>query len=136
MDNATALEFVQRMFDAEFQFMAGSDPDALAGGFHPDVVVHEPASLPYAGDWRGLDGVAALIGKMGEAWSELKVEDLWVAAAGDLALLSCRLRLTSRATGRSLVQPFAEALRFRDGRLVEGTPFYFDTAELLDVLKA
>lgn len=29
--------------------------------FHPDVMVHEPASLPNAGDWAGLDGDARLM---------------------------------------------------------------------------
>jgi ketosteroid isomerase-like protein len=137
MDNATALELVQRMFAAEFELMASQTRElsALALGFHPDVVVHEPASLPYAGDWRGLDGVAALIGRMGETWADMKVEDVTVAAAGDVVLLSCKLDLTSRASGRTLTQPFAEVLRFRDGRLVEGTPFYFDTAALLEALR-
>jgi ketosteroid isomerase-like protein len=127
---------VERMFAAEFAFMqsAGQDPCLLAGAFHPDVVIHEPASLPYSGDWRGIEGVAALIRCMGETWSDMAVDALDIAGTAELCLLSCRLRLTVRRTGAMIAQPFAERLRFRDGRLIEGTPFYFDTAALADAL--
>ena len=62
-----AAYLVERMFAAEFAFMksGGQDPGLLAEAFHRDVVVHEPASLPYSGDWRGLAGVADLIRHMG-----------------------------------------------------------------------
>jgi ketosteroid isomerase-like protein len=130
------MQLLEPMFSAEFGFMRSepADPSLLLAAFDPDVVVHEAASLPYAGDWRGLDGVAALITRMGEIWSDMGVEDLHALRDGDVVHLWCRLRLTSRATGRQIVQPFAEMLRFRDGRLLEGYPFYFDTAEILECL--
>jgi ketosteroid isomerase-like protein len=131
--HAAALQLVEPMFAAEFAFMRSDPPDPglLEAAFDRDVVVHEPGSLPYAGDWQGLEGVAALIGLMRDTWSEMAVEDLAAVRDGDAVFLSCTLRLVSRATGRSIDQPFAEVLRFRDGRLLEGRPFYFDTDALL-----
>ena len=131
--HAAALRLLEPMFAAEFAYMRSDPPDAtlLEAAFDPEVVVHEPGSLPYAGDWRGLDDVAALIRLMGETWSQMTLEGLVAVRDGDLVFLSCTLRLVSRATGRSIEQPFAEALRFRGGRLLEGRPFYFDTAALL-----
>ena len=77
---AAAITFLDRLFEAEFGFVK-SDADgaaAFAGIFDPDAVIHQPAGLPYRGDWRGLDGV----------------------------------------------------LRLKGGKLLDGTPFYYDTAEI------
>ena len=134
----SALEALRRMFDVELRFLASPTNDAgmLAEAFHPDVVVHEPRSLPYAGDWRGLDGIAALLRRMSELWSDIAVADMDAARSGDTVFMACRLRLVARAGGATLERPFAEVLRFRDGLLLDGTPFYHDTAEITALLDA
>jgi hypothetical protein len=136
-ERLTALQLLTRMFDAEMSVVRSDQPDfeALAIAFHRDVVVHEPASLPYAGDWCGLDGVVALFRRMRQVWSEMDVRALQAARSDDIVFMTCTLRLTSRATGVAIEQPFAEVLRFEDDRLIEGTPFYFDTGELGRVLE-
>ncbi|MCV3208294.1 nuclear transport factor 2 family protein [Mesorhizobium sp. YC-39] len=133
---STAMELLENMFDVEMRFLrSDSDSvDMLAGAFHAEVVVHEPRSLPYAGDWKGLDGIGALFYKMREMWSDVAVECLQAAQNDDMVYMSCTLRLTARANGAIVTQPFAEVLRFKDGRLIEGTPFYHDTAEILTAL--
>ncbi len=124
------------MFDVEMRVMRSEaeNLDLLVRAFHPDVVIHEPASLPYPGDWTGVAGVRALLRKMNETWSDMSVDGMRTAATGDTVLLTCTLRLVARASGAIVTQPFAEALRFKDGRLLEGTPFYFDTHELIRIL--
>lgn len=133
----TAIQLLERMFDVELRFLKSDakDPAMLAAGFHPDVVVHEPASLPYSGDWRGLEGVAALLRKMGEVWSDMRVEGLQAAQSADTVFMTCTLHLVARSTAKVVRQPFAEVLRFQDGTLLEGTPFYYDTSALLAVLR-
>ncbi|MFC5423407.1 nuclear transport factor 2 family protein [Bosea eneae] len=128
----SAMELLERMFAIELRFLQQDEADLglLATAFHPDVIVHEPASLPYAGDWCGLDGIGRLFRAMRETWSDLSVDGLQAARLGDMVVMTCTLRLTARSSGRTLTQPFAEALRFEDGRLIEGTPFYFDTAAI------
>ncbi|TKT55420.1 DUF1203 domain-containing protein [Rhizobiaceae bacterium LC148] len=127
---------VERMFSVEMAFLASEEKDIrqLAEAFAEDVIVREPASLPYRGNWRGLDGIAALFAKMGEVWSDMKVDGLLVTGSSEEIHLSCNLTMVSRATGRTVIQPFCERLRFRDGRLIEGIPFYYDTQELLEVI--
>jgi hypothetical protein len=134
---ADATGLVEKMFAAEFAFMktGGVDIGLLVPAFHPDVVIHEPPSLPYAGDWCGLEGAAALIRRMGETWRDMSVDGLEIAGTAQRVFLGCRLRLIARATGVTILQPFAEWLRFEDGRLIEGTPFYFDTGELATALE-
>ncbi|RWO42010.1 nuclear transport factor 2 family protein [Mesorhizobium sp.] len=133
----TALELLENMFEAEMRFLqSGSESlDILASAFHAEVVVHEPQSLPYAGDWNGLDGVGALFRKMREIWSDVTVESLQAAQNDDMVFMSCTLALISRANGATIKQPFAEVLRFKDDRLIEGTPFYYDTSEILAILR-
>jgi ketosteroid isomerase-like protein len=133
----TAMELLENMFEVEMRFLqSGSENlDMLAGAFHADVVVHEPRSLPYAGDWNGLDGVGALFRKMREIWSDVAVEGLQAAQSDDMVFMSCTLSLTSRARGATVKQPFAEVLHFKDDRLIEGTPFYHDTSEILAILR-
>ncbi|PAQ09490.1 nuclear transport factor 2 family protein [Mesorhizobium temperatum] len=132
-----AMELLENMFEAEMRFLqSGSESlDMLASAFHAEVVVHEPQSLPYAGDWNGLDGVSALFRKMREIWSDVTVESLHAAQNDDMVFMSCTLSLTSRANGATIKQPFAEVLRFEDDRLIEGTPFYYDTSEILAILR-
>lgn len=127
---------VERMFSVEMAFLASDEKDIrqLAEAFAEDVIVREPASLPYRGNWKGLDGIAALFAKMGEVWSDMKVDGLQVSGSPEEIHLSCNLTMVSRATGRTVIQPFCERLRFRDGRLIEGIPFYYDTQELLEVI--
>jgi ketosteroid isomerase-like protein len=131
-----AMQLLERMFEVEMKFIrSGSDDvDALAEAFHPNVVVHEPTSLPYPGDWKGLKGVGALFLKMQEVWSDIRVEGLTAAREGDTVFMACTLHLTSRTSGVAIKQPFAEVLRFQGERLIEATPFYYDTSGIVSVL--
>lgn len=132
-DCTNAMPLLERMFEVELDFLRsdGRDVESLARAFHADVVVHEPASLPYAGDWKGLEGIAALLGRMRDVWSDMTVEDMTTVRVEDTVFMSCSLTLTSRATGAVIRQPFAEVLHFKDGLLLDGTPFYYDTAEII-----
>ena len=136
MNQLSAMELLTRMFDVELRFLRSDTPDLrmLATAFHPDVVVHEPKSLPYAGDWTGFEGTGALFRRMREVWSDLRVEQLEATRDGDVVFMACTIDLTSRATGVSITQPFAEVLRFKNDRLIEDTPFYYDTAEILTAI--
>lgn len=131
---SSAMALLKRLFDAETACLESGDSTVLRGVFHPDVVVHEPASLPYAGEWRGLDGIAALFRRMSETWSEMSVQNMTAARADDTVLMTCRLTLVARRNGTRIEQPFAEALRFEDGMLRDGIPFYHDTGALVAAL--
>jgi hypothetical protein len=136
-DQSRAMRLLSRMFEAELGFLNGDTNDirTLASAFHRDVVVHEPASLPYAGDWRGLEEIGALFRRMKDIWSDMRVDGLQAARLGDSVLMTCTLYLTARANGAKIRQPFAEVLRFEGELLIEGTPFYYDTGEIVAALE-
>ncbi|TIP71801.1 MAG: nuclear transport factor 2 family protein [Mesorhizobium sp.] len=131
----TAMQLLENMFEVEMRFLQSGSESLymLANASHAEVVVHEPQSLPYAGDWNGLNGIGALFRKMREIWSDVTVEGLQAAQNDDMVFMSCTLSLTSRANGATIKQLFAEVLRFKDDRLIEGTPFYHDTSEILAI---
>lgn len=133
----TANQLLQTMFDVEMRFLRSDSEDieVLSSAFHPDVVIHEPGSLPYAGQWKGLAGVGALFRAMREVWSDVSVEGLEAARVDDTVFMTCRLRLTSRTRGVTIEQPFAEVLRFKGDLLIDGTPFYYDTSEIVSALR-
>ena len=135
-DRRTAMELLERMFEVEMRFVKSdaNDLDQLADAFHPDVVIHEQGSLAYPGDWVGLEGVGKLLRRMRDVWSDLGVDGLEAARVGDTVFMACTLSLTSRANGTTIKQPFAETLHFADDLLIDGTPFYYDTAEIVAAL--
>ena len=90
-----------------------------------------------------LFGAAASSGAVAEALFESRrlttpgeypdgIEGPAVDAAGNLYVVNLG---HSRATGRSITQPFAEVPRFQRDRLIDGTPFYYDTAAVMALLR-
>ncbi len=134
--NAEAMGILTRMFAAEMQFMKSAHEDfaGIAGIFHQEIVVHEPASLPYAGDWRGHTSLGALFKSMHDVWSLMNVEDMRATIDGDTLFMCCILVATARRSGKEVRQPFAEVLRIKDGLVIEGTPYYYDTAAICAAL--
>jgi ketosteroid isomerase-like protein len=132
-----ALAFLERMFAAEFAFMKSEKEDfsALAAVFHTDIVVHEPASLPYAGDWHGHESLGHLLKIVRESWSSMNVENMRATTTGDVLFMCCTLVADARDSGEQIRQPFAEVLKIRDGLVIEGTPYYYDTAAICAALE-
>ena len=131
-NNTRAMAILARMFAAEMQFMESSQEDfsGIAAIFHPDIVVHEPASLPYAGDWRGHQSLGQLFKSMRDAWSNMNVEHIRATIDDDTLFMCCTLVARSRNSGEEIRQPFAEVLRIESGLVIEGTPNYYDTAAI------
>lgn len=124
-----AMEILNRMFTAEMQFMHsdGSDLSGIKAAFHPDIVVHEPNSLPYAGDWRGYEELGRLHKIMHNTWSSLMTENMHATIDGDTLFMGCTLVATARHSGKEIRLPFAEILKIKDDLVVEAFPYYYDT---------
>jgi hypothetical protein len=71
-EQPTSAQLLTRLFEVERRFLRSDSgtADLLITAFDPDVVIHEPASLPYPGDWCGLEGVTALFRAVRETWSD------------------------------------------------------------------
>lgn len=113
----------------------GTDASALLEALHPEIVVHQAASLPFGGDWTGHDGFRRWLNAFTDCWDQLEVIDPEVHELGEGRLVSTvTMSARSRRTGRTLLAPLCQLLRFEEGLLIEVRPFYWDTAEVNRVL--
>jgi ketosteroid isomerase-like protein len=134
--SAKAMGIINRMFTAEMQFFHtdGEEYSGVESVFHPDIVVQEPNSLPYAGDWYGYGELIKLWGKMNECWDSIKVEDMQTTIDDNSLFLTCTLIAKARKTGIEIRQPFSEYLELKDDLVVKAIPFYFDTVAIKEAL--
>jgi len=114
---------------------ASGEWDKVATFMAEDFVIHEPAGLPYGGEWRGPDALQRLFAHVMGFWQEPVVE--WVDLVGNdkhvVALL--RFSMTVPRTGERIVQRVAEVTRFdAESRMAEMHIHYFDTAAMAQAL--
>jgi ketosteroid isomerase-like protein len=124
--NRQTIERVYRAIEA-------GDQAALFGILADDVVFHEAASLPYGCTKTGKDGALAGVEGMFSAWSHLRVDIEEFATAGDIVIAYLNMRGTARATGQVYEGPTAELFRFKDGKVIEWRPIYWDTHRVRQV---
>jgi ketosteroid isomerase-like protein len=124
----------RRMVDTFLAALAAGDFGTIGPFLHPDFVVHEAPSLPYAGSFRGLDGWRELSRRVVRAWRDFRFELIEFHGSRDDALIM-RFAISgqSRRSGKSFRTTVLELWRFRDGLLCEIVPYYWDTAELVAV---
>ena len=94
----------------------------------PDCLIVEAEALPFAGTYRGPQGMADLFVKFA---SVLTIKDLKMApmmCAGDTVTVRIELVVDNHGADETL--KVVELLRFENGRVAELTPFYFDAAQV------
>jgi ketosteroid isomerase-like protein len=108
--------------------MQKGDFSALAGLLHADFVVREAQGLPYAGEYRGIEGWRALSKAVIGTWANFNLQLLEVLGeTADTLVVRFALSGRSRRTGTPFETTVMELWRFRDGRLSEIVPYYWDT---------
>lgn len=117
-------------------FLAASqrgDRDTMATLLHVDFCVHEAASLPYAGEHRGLEGFLALVKRVFTSFRDTRVEIQQVIGEGGTVVVLANLSGFSRHSGEAFDMPVNEVWELVDGRIRRITPYYFDTARLVEL---
>lgn len=112
------------------------DLEAYLAAGHPEVVIREPVSLPYGGEYRGLEGMRRHAAGWMRTWAvlqpgeERKLDAAFIDA-GDYVVARWRLRARAPAGDGILDMPMVGIYELRDGKLVGAQMFYSDTAALL-----
>lgn len=102
--------------------------ERCAAHLSDDLVIHEAASLPYAGEFRGRHALRDLHAQVMAHWADPRI-DFHAMTAGDGHVVSLvTFHLTSKVTGKHTAMPLAEVFRLADGKVTEIRPFYFDSA--------
>ncbi len=124
-------EHVREVVDRLFRAVEDVDAAAyLNGTYHRDVVIHEAPSLPYGGDYHGLEGVLDHAEAFLAAWRpyrspEEQAMDAVIDAVTDNAYVRWRLCVS----GREFL--FISHYRFEDGLIIESRMYSADAAGVL-----
>ena len=135
---ASNIAILNRFFEAETSYIAagGGDFGPIAATLDPECVIYQPSSLPYGGEWRGLERFEAWMKAFTEQWSSLKATQPEFFPCDDAVTVRSHVHARARTTGTEADWPLLQLFRFRSGRILELQPFYWDTASLLPALLA
>lgn len=130
------VEVIQSLFRG----VEERDLEAYLAGWNREIVVREPGSLPYGGEYRGLEGVKRHAAAWLRTWSPLQPGDerkLGAAFvdAGDDVVVRWRLRARASDGDRTLDMPMVSLYKLRDGKVALAQMFYTDTVEVLRFLE-
>lgn len=128
---ARAADVVRRFYDA----LGRGDLPGVLASLHPEVEWTEAERFPYyGGTWRGPLAVRDnLLARLAKDWDGFSaVADSFVTE-GDRVVSFGAYRGTFKATGKSVVAPFAHAWTVRNG-LIASFTMYTDTAKILEAV--
>ena len=109
------------------------DEEGMREYLHPEIRVIEAESLPYGGIHEGPDAFMELIPTVFGTWRDCNVTvNRWVSEGEHVILLGV-MTGSGKTTGMPFEVPIAEVWTFREGKIIEVVPYYFDTKMLADV---
>lgn len=132
----TNVEVVRRLFAAVEQ----RDLSAMLECYAEDVEIHEAASLPYGGVYRGHEGATRHARGAEATWgpyqtpAEYPLKADFVDAGDGSVVAVFRLRAVDPADGQRIDQAEVGLYHVRDEKIVRSQMLHFDTAALLRFL--
>lgn len=122
MSTRSNLALVTDMYEAAKR----GDLDSFVAALAPDVVVIEPAFLPYGGSYHGADGFLSLFARLADTFDVPSLSVERVIADGDIVLGLLRMQL---ADGNSTLEVIEQST-IRDGKVAEMRIFVHSLGEL------
>jgi len=102
--------------------------------FHEDIVIREAAELPYGGEWKGKEGLRALMTKI-DSLATLIPIDVEVFDVDETHVITRQVAKMSReGSDKELLVPMVEVYRLEDGKIREIDVYYKDTKAMVDFL--
>ena len=95
---------------------------------HPDFRIVESDDLPIAGTYHGMKGFLQLIEKAFGLFSDFEPSAGATCAGEDHVMVWVDIKLTGRASNKTINTQLIEVFKFEDDKLIEIRPFYFDAA--------
>jgi ketosteroid isomerase-like protein len=139
------VETIKQLFEA----VDRHDQAAILEAYHPEVVVHEAASLPYGGEFHGHEGALAHVNAFYQTWTGLKPSisrdlpeeaqqehsTLFLETTQEYVVVFGQNTALAPQSGRKLAVPEAFVFRMRDGKVAESWMLNQDTVAILEFLK-
>lgn len=135
----SAIETLRGFYAAELDFFARGGPDhastdIFASFVHPDITVLEADGLPYAGEWKGIDGVVGLMKAISAVFDRVEIAEREFIESGDVVVVGWQSTVRSRTTGRSMVNHVLQHNTVVAGRITTMRPFHWDTAAVRSLI--
>ena len=123
-------ETLDALYDAFFS----GDMESWLSFWDEESTIYEVDSLPYGGVHKGLDEIKVLAEKMGGLWEDLDLQIHEILGSENRLIAYGTWNGIGKRTGKRVTFPFSEVWVFKDGKVVEVTPIYGDTALINSVL--
>ena len=125
---------------ALFEAVDRRDGEGVRASYGENITIHEAASLPYGGDYHGLEGALRHGQGFRAAWDrfqqyETRGLDPQIVADGDHVVVLWQHKVESVETGDRLELPAVSVYRMKNARIADSRMFHFDTAALLCFLE-
>lgn len=133
---STNVEVVRRLFDA----VERRDLPGMLACYDEEVEIHEAASLPYGGVYRGLEGAVRHASAFQTTWAPYQTPTEYglradlVGGEDGAVVAAFRHRAVDPGTGLELDEAEVALYRVRDDKVVRSQMFHYDTAALLRFL--
>ncbi|MEM5387696.1 nuclear transport factor 2 family protein [Paraburkholderia phymatum] len=123
-------------YEAETKYLAGNGDDftPIARTLDPECVIRQPSSLPYGGVWRGHAGFEAWMKSFGEQWSRLEVVDPVFYTIDENIFSRSHVHAVAKHSGVAIDWPLLQHFVIRNRKILELTPFYWDTSLVVRAL--
>ncbi|MDT2005821.1 nuclear transport factor 2 family protein [Rhodococcus opacus] len=102
--------------------------------FHEDIIIREAAELPYGGEWKGKDGLRALMTKINSLATLIPIDVEIFDLGEDHVITRQTAKLTREGTDKELLVPMVEVYQMEDGKIREIDVYYKDTKAMVDFL--
>lgn len=93
-----------------------------------ELVIHEAESLPFGGAYRGKRALRDLYATVMGYWDNPSVDVYSIVGDDTHVVALMNFSMTSKTSGRTILQKMAEVSTVRDGLVVDMRIHYYDTA--------
>jgi ketosteroid isomerase-like protein len=132
-------DILNAFYDAEQRYInaggykTGTDFSEVASFFHPELVVRHGPTVPYPGEWHGVEALERFFVVFAETWSTLDLSELNYFSGDTGLAITMRMKATARNTGKPLDTKVAHFLIIEDGLIREFNVFYADPVAVKEV---
>jgi ketosteroid isomerase-like protein len=126
-----SLSVIKNIYNA----LAAGRMEVVSEVIADTFVAHEPASLPYGGDYHGLAGFKQMLSGFTKCWRGVKFDGRRYLADDDCVFVCFQFNAKGRESGVEVSVPMIELWRVEGGKAVELTVFMGDTKAVCDALE-
>lgn len=125
------VEVVRKFLSA----LRARDMSACASLTTDDFVVSEPASLPYGGEWTGIQGLTDMLSAVGRSY-RIDLDAPELHGFDESVLVRVSGTITARESGRQMRLDALDLYQLRNGAILSLNVYYKDAVAVVDLLAA